>query len=139
MGRIMKTDTESNTKAPSIRFTFILVLSLGVIIFTAVFIFMAYTNGQNTLNRAIFFLVCGFILFMAVLYILLAQYVLSPLELLVRDIGKNAASGRLDEKKFSASREFQILAFTINEALDNLHKSARSFNSYMGDSGRKEP
>jgi PAS domain-containing protein len=143
-------------RSHSLRFTFILVLSISLVIFTVVFIALSrgiasgvlfesealYLDGQDavvtelfahirqTLNLLVLSLISGFIFFALVFYTIMVRYFLAPLEGLSRDIHNITSGNRLDTESYSASNEFQTLCASINAMLEKLNQSSISTNVF---------
>ncbi|MDR2630107.1 MAG: response regulator, partial [Spirochaetaceae bacterium] len=128
---------QTKKRIHSLRFTFILVLGISLVIFTAILIALsrgiaskALFQTEHTLNLLVLSLVSGFVLFALVFYAIMVRYFFSPLEGLSRDIHKITSGNWLNTESYSSSNEFQILCASINNMLEKLNQSSISTNVF---------
>ncbi|MDR1950374.1 MAG: response regulator [Spirochaetaceae bacterium] len=130
-------------KTHSLRFSVLLILGTGTVIFTTILIvlfrfvlpalLLSAADPEQVvegLNRMALFLVCVFVFVMLILYLMAARYLLSPLEQLSRDIHKVTTTNRLFIRPNIAGRELQALAVSINDMLEKLNQSTISTNVF---------
>ncbi len=89
-----------------------------------------YTEGQNILDRTSLMLVLSVSFFILILYFIVVNLILHPIEKLSKDISNIASDSKVDIKKYSNNKEFKTLAFSINEMLDKVKQSNISINVF---------
>jgi PAS domain S-box-containing protein len=89
-----------------------------------------YLQGEAVLGRSILFLICGFMLFILILFFVISYYFMHPVESMSQDIYRISANGRINLKKYASSREFHLLGTSINDMLEKLNQSTISTNVF---------